>query len=44
MKGYTLPGLWLQAKAIYYPLSNLKLEAGVHALRFWGANKYPSMA
>ena len=43
MKGYTLPGLWLQAKAVY-SLSNLKLEAGVHALRFWGANKYPSMA
>lgn len=44
MKGYTLPGLWLQAKAVYYPLANLKLEAGVHALRYWGANKYPNMA
>ena len=28
MKGYTLPGLWLQAKAVYYPLEMLKLEAG----------------
>ena len=36
MKGYTLPGLWLQAKAVYYPLEMLKLEAGVHLQRFWG--------
>ena len=35
MKGYTLPGLWLQAKAVYYPLEMLKLEAGVHLQRFW---------
>ena len=41
MKGYTLPGLWLQAKAVYYPLEMLKLEAGVHLQRFWGANRYP---
>ncbi len=39
MKGYTLPGLWLQAKAVYYPLEMLKLEAGVHLQRFWGANR-----
>ena len=44
MKGYTLPGLWLQAKAVYYPLEMLKLEAGVHLQRFWGANRYPNMA
>lgn len=44
MKGYTLPGLWLQAKAVYYPLEMLKLEVGVHFLRFWGANRYPNMA
>lgn len=44
MKGYTLPGLWLQGKAVYYPLANLKLEAGVHILRYWGANHYPNMA
>lgn len=36
MKGYTLPGLWLQAKAVYYPLEMLKLEAGVHLQRFGG--------
>lgn len=44
MKGYSLPGLWVQPKAVFYPLGNIKLEAGVHMLRYWGANKYPSMA
>lgn len=44
MKGYTLPGFWVQAKAVYYPLEKLKLEAGVHLQRFWGANRYPNMA
>lgn len=44
MKGYSLPGLWLQPKAVFYPLGNIKLEAGVHMLRYWGANKYPSLA
>ena len=43
MKGYTLPGFWFQGKAVYYPLKNLKFEAGVHLLRYWGANKYPNM-
>lgn len=42
--GYSLPGLWLQPKAVYYPLDNIKLEAGIHALIYWGANKYPSAA
>ena len=44
MKGYTLPGLWVQPKAVFYPLENIKLEAGVHMLRYWGANKYPNLA
>lgn len=44
MDGYTLPGLWVQPKAVYYPLDNIKLEAGVHMLRYWGADKYPNMA
>lgn len=43
-KGYTLPGFWLQLKAAYYPLSNLKLEAGVHSIWFWGTTKYPAFA
>ncbi len=43
-KGYSLPGLWLQPKLVYYPLGNIKLEAGIHALIYHGANKYPSVA
>lgn len=41
MKGYTLPGFWIQAKAVYYPLANLKVEAGIHSLWYWGATRYP---
>lgn len=44
MDGYSLPGIWIQPKAVYYPLENIKLEAGVHLLRYWGASKYPNMA
>jgi hypothetical protein len=43
-KGYTLPGFWLQLKAGYYPLSNVKLEAGVHSMWFWGTTRYPAFA
>lgn len=43
-RGYSLPGLWVQPKAVYYPLKNIKLEAGIHMLIYHGANKYPSMA
>ncbi|MCC8133270.1 MAG: hypothetical protein LIP04_06575 [Tannerellaceae bacterium] len=42
MKGYTLPGFWLQAKAVYYPLQNIKVEAGIYGLRYWGADRYPN--
>ncbi len=44
MKGYSLPGLWLQPKAVYRPLPNIKLELGVHALIYSGAYKYPNFA
>ncbi|MCL3849982.1 MULTISPECIES: hypothetical protein [Parabacteroides] len=44
MKGYSLPGLWVQPKVTFYPLSNIKLEVGAHMLRYWGATKYPSLA
>ena len=44
MKGYSLPGFWIQPKAVFYPLGNIKLELGVHMLRYWGAKKYPSLA
>jgi hypothetical protein len=42
--GYTLPGFWFQPKAVYYPAKNIKLEAGIHSLWFWGTNRYPSYA
>ena len=41
MKGYTLPGFRMQPKFVYYPLENIKLEAGAHLARYWGASKYP---
>jgi hypothetical protein len=44
LKGYSLPGFWAQFKLTYQPLDILRLEAGVHLLRFWGANKYPNYA
>ena len=44
MKGYTLPGFWMQIKATYQPLKYLKLEAGTHGLVYSGAYKYPSYA
>jgi hypothetical protein len=43
-RGYTLPGFWLQFKASYYPLENLKLESGVHSIWFWGTTRYPAFA
>jgi hypothetical protein len=44
LKGYSLPGFQAQFKLTYQPLDILRLEAGVHLLRFWGANKYPNYA
>lgn len=43
-KGYTLPGAWLRPTVQYNPLNNIHLEAGVSALIFEGANKYPNYA
>lgn len=42
-KGYTLPGIWIQPTVSYQPLRNVKVEAGVYMLRYWGANKYPNV-
>lgn len=42
--GYTLPGLWTQPKAVFYPLKNIKIEAGAYLLKYWGATKYPCYA
>ena len=44
LKGYTLPGFWLQFKGVYQPLKNLRLEVGAHGLVYSGAYKYPSYA
>ncbi len=43
-KGYSLPGFWLQPRLTCQPLENVRLEAGVHALVYDGANKYPCYA
>ncbi len=43
-KGYTLPGLWLNPKAMYNPNNNIHLELGINALIYEGANKYPNFA
>jgi hypothetical protein len=40
-KGYTIPGFRLNPHLIYYPASNVKMEAGISLLRYWGADKYP---
>ena len=32
MKGYTLPGAWINPKLSYSPLSNIKFEAGDYML------------
>lgn len=44
INGYSLPGMWLQPKAVFYPLANMKLELGMHALIYSGAYKYPNYA
>lgn len=43
MKGYTLPGIWLRPMLTWQPLALLRLEAGAHLLRYWGANVYPNI-
>ncbi|MDR2473482.1 MAG: hypothetical protein LBD53_08000, partial [Tannerella sp.] len=43
-KGYTLPGFRLQVKTVYNALPNLRVEAGVHSIWFWGATRYPAFA
>lgn len=43
-KGYTLPGFRLQFRAAYRPAERVTIEAGLHSLWFWGANRYPAFA
>lgn len=40
--GYSLPGFWVQPKLTYMPLRQIKLELGLQALVFNGANRYPN--
>ena len=44
MKGYTLPGAWINPKLSYVPLPNIKFEAGAYMLWYSGAYKYPNYA
>ncbi len=44
VRGYSLPGVWLQPKLTYNPISPIHLELGLHALIMDGANKYPNYA
>ena len=40
--GYSLPGFWVQPKLTYMPLRQIKVELGLQALVFNGANRYPN--
>lgn len=42
--GYTLPGLWIQPKVTYQANKNIKFEAGVHSLIYYGKRRYPNAA
>lgn len=44
MKGYTLPGAWINPKLSYIPLPNIKFEAGAYMLWYSGAYQYPNYA
>ena len=44
MKGYSLPGLWVAPQITYQPLDNIHLEAGMYALMYHGAYRYPNYA
>ena len=37
-----MPGLWVQPKLTYMPLRQIKVELGLQALIFNGANRYPN--
>lgn len=44
VKGYSLPGTWLQPKLTYNPISSIHVEVGAHAMILNGANKHPNYA
>lgn len=41
---YSLPGFRISPRLIYFPTSQIKLEAGLSLLKYWGAEKYPNYA
>ncbi|MBR5576806.1 MAG: hypothetical protein IKW22_05980, partial [Bacteroidaceae bacterium] len=42
--GYSLPGVRLQPRLTYTPIDEVKLELGLHATIYSGANRYPCYA
>lgn len=42
VRGYSLPGFRVQPRLSYTPLQQVRLEAGMYAIVYDGANKYPS--
>lgn len=38
--GYTLPGLWIRPKLVYYPDNSLRLELGGQILAYHGSEEY----
>lgn len=44
VRGYSLPGFRVQPRLSYTPLREVRLEAGMYAIVYEGANKYPSYA
>ena len=44
LKGYTLPGGWLQPKLTYTPNKMVNIEVGAHLMFYDGANRYPNYA
>lgn len=44
VRGYSLPGVWLQPKLTYNPILPVHLELGLHGIIYQGANKYPNYA
>jgi hypothetical protein len=43
IEGYTLPGFRILPKVTYHFLPELRMELGLHALLFHGAERYPMM-
>lgn len=42
--GYTLPGFRMRPTLTYRPSPTVNVEAGLYALRYWGADSYPNAA